>query len=123
MTKHPTPTWEDVTSPDQRERDEERYLLRVDPTCWISALHRMTGFGYMEWETALVFLIEPGSRPKRWNSDDRDVLIIRGDWRDELTTVPKNQLRAWYAARIDGNRNSMETILHAMKNSLEKVVQ
>lgn len=69
----------------------------------------------MEWETAIVFMIQPGSRPKRWESDDRDCLIIAGDRRKELNDMPKEQLRQWYADNIDGNRNSMETIIHALK--------
>ena len=99
----------------EREQGGERWIRRIDPKCWISVLHRRTGFGWMEWETALVFVIEPGSRPKRWESDDRDCLIIGGDRREELATMPKEQLRDWYAAHIDGNRNSMETVLHALK--------
>ena len=105
----------DVTDDYEREQDGERWLRRIDPKCWISALYRRTGFGWMEWETAIVFIIEEGSRPKRWGSDDRDCLIIGGDRREELATMPKEQLRDWYAANIDGNRNSMETVLHALK--------
>jgi hypothetical protein len=104
----------DVTDDNNREQGGERWLRRIDPKCWISALHRRTGFGWMEWETAIVFIIEPGSRPKRWESDDRDCLIIGGDWREELATTPKEELREWYAANIDGNRNSMETVMHAL---------
>lgn len=99
----------------EREQGGERWIRRIDPKCWISALYRLTGFGWMEWETAIVFVIEPGSRPKRWESDDRDCLIIGGDRREELEAMPKEQLREWYAATIDGNRNSMETLLHALK--------
>ena len=75
----------------------------------------MTGFGWMEWETAIVFIIEDGSRPKRWKSDDRDCLIIGGDRREELATMPKEQLRQWYEDNINGNRNSMGTLLHAIR--------
>lgn len=105
----------ECTNDFERERHEEQWIRRIDPKCWISVLYRRTGFGWMEWETALVFIIEPGSRPKRWESDDRDVLIIAGDRREELATMPKEQLRDWYAANIDGNRNSIETVIHALK--------
>ena len=107
--------WRDVTEPHVRDDGGERWVRVIDDKCWISVLHRMTGFGYMEWETAIVFIIDDGSRPKRWPSDDRDVLIIRGDWRDELAGMPKDRLREWYADRIDGNRNSIETVIEAMK--------
>ncbi len=102
----------------EREHEGERWIRRIDPKCWISALHRRTGFGWMEWETAIVFIIEEGSRPKRWASDDRDCLIIAGDRREELATMPKEQLRQWYADNISGNRNSIETILEAVKSSV-----
>lgn len=72
----------------------------------------------MEWETAIVFLLEEGSRPKRWESDDRDCLIIAGDRRDELATIPKEQLRQWYEDHIEGNRNSIDTILTDLKERL-----
>jgi hypothetical protein len=107
--------WLEVTGDFERESGGERWLRRIDDKCWISALYRRTGFGWMEWETAIVFIIEPGSRPKRWASDDRDCLIIAGDRREELKDMPKEQLRDWYATHIDGNRNSMETILHALR--------
>lgn len=111
--------FEDVTTEEQRHAGEERYLRRVSPKCWISTLYRRTGFGWMEWETAIVMLIDPGSRPKRWESDDRDCLIIAGDRRTELADVPEERLRSWYAEKIEGNRNSMETVLHALKPNAE----
>lgn len=107
--------FEECTDDFERENGGERWIRRINPKCWISVLHRRTGFGWMEWETALVFVIEPGSRPKRWESDNCDVLIIAGDRREELATLPKDQLRDWYAANIEGNRNSMETILEALR--------
>lgn len=109
--------FENVTDEYERENGGERWLRRIDSKCWISVLHRLTGFGYMEWETAIVFLIEPNSRAKRWASDDRDCMIIAGDRRMELDDTPKEKLREWYSANIDGNRNSMETILKVMEAS------
>jgi hypothetical protein len=97
----------DVTGDYDREQGGERWIRRIDPKCWISVLHRRTGFRYMEWETAIVFIIEQG--------DDRDCMIIAGDRRKELATMPKEQLREWYAANIEGNRNSLETMLHEIK--------
>jgi len=112
--------FEDVTRPDQRDNGEERYFRKVSEKCWISVLYRRTGFGWYEWETAIVFIIEPGSRPKRWESDDRDCLIIAGDRRLELATMPEEQLRDWYAKNINGNRNSMETLLNTCQQVLDK---
>ncbi len=107
-------TFTDVTSAAQRDEGEERHLRQVSGKCWISALYRRTGFGHYEWETALVFIIEPGSRPKRWESDDRDCLIIGGDRREELAEMPEDRLRAWYAENIEGNRNTMDSLLKAL---------
>lgn len=109
------PVWEEVTTDYERECDGERWLRSIDPKCWVSVLHRRTGFGYMEWETAIVFVHDVGDRPLTYK--DRDVLIIAGDRRDELATMPKEQLRQWYVDNIDGNRNSMETILHALEEA------
>lgn len=103
--------WQECTDDYERAQGGERWIRRIDPKCWISVLHRLTGFGWMEWETAIVFIIEPGSRAKRFESDDRDCLIIAGDRREELADRPKEELRQWYQENINGNRNSMETLL------------
>jgi len=101
----------------EREQGGERWIRRLDDKCWISVLFRRTGFGWMEWETAIVFLIKPGSRQKRWESDDRDCLIIGGDWREDLKSLPKEQLRDWYNKNINGNRNSFETLIETLKGT------
>lgn len=93
----------------------ERWIRHIDKDCWISALHRLTGFGWMEWETAIVFVHEVNDRPRTWK--DRDVLIIAGDRREELNDMPKEKLRDWYSANIEGNRNSMETVIQSLKES------
>ena len=108
-------TWR-ATQDWRREEGGERWVRTIDDRCWISVLHRLTGFGYWEWETAIVFIIDEGSRPKRWESDDRDVLMLRGDWREELSDMPKEQLRQWYADRIDGNRTTMDALLECVQN-------
>jgi hypothetical protein len=115
LPDHPCnePVWKNVTSDFEREQGGERWMRTLDATCWISVLHRLTGFGYMEWETALVFLHEVKDRSRTWK--DRDCLIIAGDRRDELDSMPKEELREWYAANIDGNRNSMETIIETLR--------
>ena len=98
---------------DWRERDgEERHVRMLDDKCWISVLYRLTGFGYREWETALVFVPDAET-----SANPREVLIIGGDWRHELNGMPKEQLRDWYARNIDGNRNSMDTLLNAVRGA------
>ena len=101
----------EVTSEIQEREGEERHLRSIDDRCWISVLHRWTGFGYMEWETAIVFVADVPQPTHK----DREQLIIRGDWRNELNDMPKEQLRDWYAARIDGNRNSWDTFMRAIE--------
>ena len=108
-----SPCYADVTEDRQRENGEERWVRTIDRWCWISVSHRMTGFGFMEWETAIVIVHEVPT--PTWK--DRDCLIIKGDRRDELATMPKCELRKWYDANIDGNRNSMETVIEALKDS------
>lgn len=105
--------WHEVTDAGEREQGGERWVRNVDATCWISVLHRLTGFGWMEWETALVFLHVVTDRPRTW--EDRDCLIIVGDQRATLTRMPREALRPWYDAHIEGNRNSCETLLEALR--------
>lgn len=73
----------------------------------------MTGFGYMEWETAILTRKPEAERDGTWK--DISCKIIIGDHRDELGTMPKDQLMPWYEQHISGNRNSMETLLEALK--------
>jgi hypothetical protein len=95
--------WKEVTTQYQKDEGygEERWLRMVEENCWVSVLHRMTGFGYMEWETA-VCVREDGKQKTN---------IIRGDWRNELSTMNKEELLRWYDDNIEGNKNSMETFL------------
>ena len=101
----------EATTDWQEREHEERHVRLIDNRCWISVLHRLTGFGYWEWETAIVLVADVPEPTYK----DREMLIIRGDWRSELDDMPKEQLRAWYAARIDGNRNSWDTFMRAIK--------
>lgn len=101
----------EATTDWQEREHEERHVRLIDNRCWISVLHRLTGFGYWEWETAIVLVADVPEPTYK----DREMLIIRGDWRSELDDMPKEQLRAWYAARIDGNRNSWDTFTRAIK--------
>lgn len=105
----------EVTSEDQMCNDEERHLRIIDERCWISVLFRLTGFGHREWETAIVFVADVPEPTWR----DREVLIVHGDWRRELNDMPKDQLRAWYNEKIDGNRTTMHEILHQLNKAAE----
>jgi hypothetical protein len=103
----------DVTSDYERAvgYGEERWVRTFDSRHWISVSYRMTGFGWMEWETALCIVADVPN--PTWK--DRDCLIIAGDRREELEGVEPADWRQWYADRIDGSRNSFETVLEAIK--------
>lgn len=73
----------------------------------------MTGFGYMEWETAICWHLPVVGRDRTWK--DRKCLIIAGDRRDELAALVEDELAVWYYSNIEGHRNSMETLLEALK--------
>ena len=109
MTNNNDNVWQDVTTDYQRSIGDERYIRTIDANCWISVFHRMTGFGYREWETAIVMRDEP-EKAKQFR-------IIEGDRREELATMPKSELAAWYDANIEGHRNSFESILDAVRNA------
>lgn len=68
--------WTDVTIPSDRDEGGWRIWASLDHPDWagISILHRLTGFGYMETETALV----PSDLRKR------NTVMCQGDIRDNL---------------------------------------
>lgn len=108
--------WIETTGDYDRETGGERWVKLLDGDNWISVLYRLTGFGWYEWETALC--LKPEVRPKDWPDWKRyDCLIIGGDRREELGSMPLNELRDWYLQNIDGNRNSMGTLLEAIRPS------
>jgi|TARA_R110000851_G_scaffold262793_1_gene415279 hypothetical protein len=108
-----TACYVDATSDDQRAEGGIRVVRTFDDRHWISVSYRRTGFGWMEWETALCIVADVPN--PTWK--DRDCLIIAGDRRNELADIDPADWREWYAARIDGNRNSMEAILNAASES------
>ena len=97
--------WKDVTNVYLAADGGERYVRTLSTDCWISVLYRLTGFGYHEWETAICFR----------NGDEQETLIIAGDRREELATMPREKLRQWYADNIEGNRNSFDSVMQAIK--------
>ena len=100
----------DVTDDYNREEGGERWIRYVDEWTYINVLHRMTGFGYMEWESAIIFWTPGGTT---WR--DKKMHMIRGDWRKELKDLTKDQLMPWYNARIEGNQISFDAIIGALK--------
>ena len=89
----------DVTEPEtQWGPREPRYVRTVTDNLWISVLHRLTGFGYWEWETAICT-----REPQTCN-------IVRGDRRDELERLTPSEIAEWLKDH-GHEKNSMETAL------------
>ena len=104
--------FEDRTDDYNRSEGGERHVRTVSEHCWISVLHRMTGFGYMEWETAICF-IDPAKRKHVEGSP----FIVRGDWRDELAEMPECELLAWYADKRCDNLIMFDALMGVLKSS------
>lgn len=82
-----------------KSQDFMRWLRTVDDTCWVSVLYRMTGFGYMEWETAVCHIDDKG---------DQVTEIVRGDWRDEVNDMTRDELFEWVKKIIQHNKTSFD---------------
>ncbi len=80
---------------------DERFVRTVSDNAWVSALHRLTGFGWREWETAIC------------TREPRTCNIVVGDRREELAAMNEAELLAWYA-KHKREKNSMETVLDAL---------
>lgn len=109
--------WKDVTAKHQREEGSERYLRKISDNFYISVSYRLTGFGYHEWETAIVSIYDDKDprKFKRGTWDDRKIEIVRGDRREELGTLNEQEVIEWYKEH-GGEKNSFETILDFIKN-------
>lgn len=91
--------WQDVSSDYDRKTGGERWLRDVDDHCHISVLYRMTDFGYMEWETAIV-VRHPVVGRKRTHTD-QDLYLVGGDHREDLTGLSRQEVLAWREKHAD----------------------
>lgn len=100
--------WQDVTSESMRREGygEKRYLKKYGAGTFVSVLYRMTGFGYMEWETAICF--HPAHRKYNWK--EKKLFMVRGDRREELDNLKACQLMQWYRHH-QCERNSFDTLV------------
>lgn len=98
--------WKEVTTEWQREEGEERHVKYYGNGAMVSVLHRLTGFGYWEWETGILFF--PAGR--RYKADESRLYIVRGDRRKELDGLRACQLMPWYR-KHQHERNSFETLI------------
>jgi hypothetical protein len=106
--------FEDITDDYSRSEGGERHVRTVGKNCWISVLHRMTGFGYMEWETAICF-VDMATRKHTEGSP----FMVRGDWRKELETMPEGELLDWYASKRVDNPISFDALMRELKPCVE----
>ena len=72
----------------------ERFVRTVSDNVWVSVLHRLTCFGWWEWETAICT-----KEPRTFN-------VVTGDRRAELESLPESEVLAWYEAH-KAEKNSM----------------
>ena len=85
--------------------DDERFVRTVSENVWVSVLHRLTGFGWWEWETAIC------------TKEPRTCNIVTGDRRTELECMTEEAVLAWYEEN-KAEKNSMETVLDAFKSKV-----
>lgn len=112
--------FEDVSDEWDLKTGGERHIGWVSERFWVSVLHRLTGFGWWEWETAIV-RIRADDDPEKYKHgkwDDRECLIVRGDYRKELEGKTEEQIMKWYDEH-SSERNSMETFLTAILQNVE----
>jgi hypothetical protein len=98
-------TFEEVSDHWDKETGGERHIRKLSDRFWVSVLHRLTGFGWWEWETAIVIVRD---------DSDRKVLIVRGDHRETLADKTEAEILDWYSEHSE-ERNSLETIINALK--------
>jgi len=102
----------DKTDDWNRSEGGERHVRSVSEVCWISVLHRLTGFGHMEWETAIC-IADIETRQHVEGSP----FIVRGDWRDELAELPESELLNWYASKSGEHPTSFEAVMRLLKSA------
>lgn len=107
----------DVTNKNQKDKGEKQWIRRIDDKSWIVVHYKLSGLGYMECTTTIIFTFEPGDHPEKSGRHDGVYLMISGDWRDELESMPKDKLRDWYSQKIYENSNSTETVIEELKQS------
>ena len=81
--------------------DNQRFVRTVSDNMWVSVLHRRTGFGWWEWETAICT-----HAPRTCN-------IVMGDRREELASMNEVELMEWYESH-KAEKNSMESLLDVL---------
>lgn len=102
----------DVTDDYDRKDGGESWVRVLDDNTWISVLHRLTGFGYMEWETAICFRDESTGKHREGSP-----YMIRGDWRDDLRTIAKDELMPWFESKSHSHQTSFQQMMSALRSA------
>jgi hypothetical protein len=102
--------FEETTKDYHREEGGEQHVRTLGPNCWVSVLHRRTGFGHMEWETAIC-----RTDPETGRHVQGSPFIVVGDWRTELAEMPEGELMAWYESKIEGNRTMFDKLMELLR--------
>lgn len=89
--------------------EQERWLRHVSDYVWVSVLHRLTGFGWWEWETAIC----------RRDGCTDECNIVSGDRRDELADLSEDELFLWLEDHRD-QLNSFDSIMRDLKAATER---
>lgn len=104
-------TFVESTEDHIRNEGGERHVRSVSDNCWISVLHRLTGFGHMEWETAFC-VVDPFTKKHIVGSP----FIVRGDWREKLADMPEEELPVWFDVTSSGNRTTFDAVIDVLKS-------
>lgn len=99
-----------------REEGGERHVRTVSENCWVSVLHRRTGFGWMEWETAICMTFKADDLEVRRHVKGSP-FIVQGDWRKELETMPESELMAWYHSKREDKPTTFDAVIDQIKAS------
>lgn len=107
--------FEEVTEQYQRDEGGERHIMRLSDTFWVSVLYRLTGFGNMQWETAIVRVMDDNDprKGKRGEWDTRDIMMVAGDRRKDLEGKNESEILEWYLEH-SGEKIPFEMMLDAL---------
>lgn len=109
--------WTEATKDYDRERGGERWIRKLGDDCWLSCLHRLTGFGHMEWETALCIVLPVEGRERTWRDQTCDIVL--GDRREQFNDMTREQVIEWYKQNKDKHPNSMGQLIAAIKEAAQ----
>ena len=99
----------EVTEEFHQKTGGERHFRKISDDLWVSVLYRLTGYGTMVWETAVVRVRKDGDPLKyaRGKWDDREMFLFIGDYRSELETVDEEGVMGWVKNMLEGGHTGL----------------